>query len=205
MSRNPASLTAEQRKAIRRSMVPAGAIRVAHKAGLYEIYLYTNRQGRSAAVAFRGKAIKPAFRYQFLREADRIHRCKTFADAQESAAAERAQRRANRKSGHSLQVGAVLRSVWGYDQTNVDYYEVTALRGTTMVEVREIAAQTESTGMMQGRCMPIPGQYIGEPKRRRVNGDMVRISDCQRAHLMQPMAHAGGRPIYEASHWSNDH
>jgi hypothetical protein len=43
-------------------------------------------------------------------------------------------------------VGDILESSWGYDQTNVDYYQVTKVKGK-MVEIREIGAQTvpEST------------------------------------------------------------
>lgn len=38
---------------------------------------------------------------------------------------------------HSLKVGDILSASWGYEQTNVDFYQVIALKGKTMVTVKE--------------------------------------------------------------------
>lgn len=39
---------------------------------------------------------------------------------------------------HPLEVGDILDSSWGYDQTNVDFYEVIALNGKTFVTVEKV-------------------------------------------------------------------
>ena len=168
--RNPASLTEAQRNEIRRAMLPAGAIRAAHKRGLWTVFLYTNPRGMICAAAFAGKAIKPAFRAGFTTEALRVQHCADFARRMERAEEEKRARRAARNSGHQLKAGDVLSSVWGYDQTNVDYYEVTRLIGKTMVEVRKIACESKADAWMQGEMVPVPGSYIGEPKRRKADG-----------------------------------
>ena len=103
--------------------------------------------------------------------------------------------------GHTLEVGDVLRAVWGYDQTNVDYYEVTKKIGRSMVEVREISGHSEDTGWMQGNCAPCPGAYVGKPKRCRPSGDAVRIRH-RYASKIAPTAIIGGKPMYGVDHWT---
>lgn len=118
---------------------------------------------------------------------------------------DRARRAERAEQPHELAVGDVLRAMWGYDQTNVDYYEVTRLIGKSMVEVREIGALSENTGDMQGDCAPSPGHYIGEPQRCRPSGRSVRIDSVRTASKIEPKAVIAGKPIYGASHWTAYH
>lgn len=59
---------------------------------------------------------------------------------------------------HSLRVGDILRSSWGYDQTNVNFYEVTAVTAKS-VKLRPIESNVRETGVMCGRSTPCPGEY----------------------------------------------
>lgn len=93
----------------------------------------------------------------------------------------------------------------GYEQTNIDYYEVVQLVGFQTIEYRQIAGQSEATGDMQGVSVPAPGHYIGEAKRARVstygNRDSIRVSSCAIASKMT--AHTvGGVRCYPASSWT---
>lgn len=72
---------------------------------------------------------------------------------------------------HQLLVHDILMASWGYDQTNIDYYQVTKLIGAQTVEIRKIAAKTTPTGSMCGECYPLIDQFIGEPMKKRVLGD----------------------------------
>jgi len=79
---------------------------------------------------------------------------------------------------HGLKVGDVLAASWGYEQTNVNYYEVTALRGRRSVEVREIGQKLTQSGFMSGYCTPEKGAYIGEPMVKRVTeNDSIKVQD----------------------------
>ena len=54
-----------------------------------------------------------------------------------------------------LNVGDVFRSVWGYEQTNVDYYQVIGFKGKKTVLLREIKrTNIEFTHYEQGHCVP---------------------------------------------------
>jgi hypothetical protein len=60
------------------------------------------------------------------------------------------------------QVGDILVCSWGYDQTNVDYYEVVAVKGSTCT-IREIGARVVDGGRGSERVAPVAGAFIGEP------------------------------------------
>jgi len=97
-----------------------------------------------------------------------------------------------------LVVNDVLSSSWGYDQTNVDFYQVTRLVGKCMVELRQIGSAREYTGGMSGTCTPCMNQFLTnkEPMRKRViySGDAVRISSFATASKWD------GRPQYFSSY-----
>jgi len=67
---------------------------------------------------------------------------------------------------HPFKVDDIFYDTWGYEQTNVDFYQITRTteKSIWMREIgREIVA---STGFMQGKVMPIKGAFTGEEKRK---------------------------------------
>lgn len=134
------------------------------------VYLVDNGF-KPVAMGFAGKADKPTFHLSFRtpeRRAEYITQWFSGLEAQDKA---RADRKAQRKAfKHGLTVGALLSTSWGYDQTNVEFFQVTALIGSSMVEIREIAQESEDTGYMSGKCVPVRGKFIGKPRRKRVLG-----------------------------------
>jgi len=202
---HPASMTTEQRDKARRAFIAGDitdVIRGENKA--FAIFHYTNPSGALCALAFAGKAIKPAFRYRFRSAKLREQHCNEWAGRVMLAAATTTERRVARNQAHTLAIGDVLISMWGYEQTNVDYYEVIELHGRTQVTLRQIARRTEVTGDMQGDCAPVPGQFIGEPSRRRVDGahNAVRFSSFERASKVEPLATVDGVRIWPVEHWT---
>jgi hypothetical protein len=109
------------------------------------------------------------------------------------------------KPKHDVKVGDIFQCSWGYDQTNIDYYEVTRVMAS-MVEVREIAATREETAWLQGECVPAPGHYIGEPMRKRVavygSGPCIRIYSFASAYRIKPTAVVDGVKTFPVSNWS---
>ena len=69
---------------------------------------------------------------------------------------------------HTVKVGDLFKCSWGYDQTNIDYYQVTKLLGQTMVEIRPIAQTGTQDGWLQGTCSPAKDKFIGGPIRKKV-------------------------------------
>lgn len=124
--------------------------------------------GAPYALAFSGKRSKPDWHYRFQTVERRASKIAEHAESRRAHARYRAEQKAKRAAPHTLKVGDLLKTSWGYDQTNVEFFEVVALVGVSMVEVREIADERESTGWETGTATPTPGVYVGKPFRRRV-------------------------------------
>jgi hypothetical protein len=76
---------------------------------------------------------------------------------------------------HSLQVGDILVDEWGYDQTNVDFYVVEELQGTSfvkfaMVEQVELI-NTINNDYMECKVVPNVDNIVGRTKRRKADED----------------------------------
>jgi hypothetical protein len=130
------------------------------------------------AAAFGGKRAKPDWHYSFRTKEQMMEKINEYLASAHATAEYKKERAAQRKAHkRGLKVGDVLMNMWGYDQTNVDYYQVTRLVGKCSVEIREIAAvNTEDTGWMQGKCRPDKDNFVGEPMVKRVGeGDSVKI------------------------------
>lgn len=185
----------------RSSYVPAGAREFTFDHGV--AYLYESSQGKRYAIGFRGRAQSPSFHYSFRSDESRTEFVNAWADKLIAMASDSARRRAERSQFvHTLKVGDVLMSMWGYDQTNIDYYQVTKLIGKRQVEIRQIARQSEGTLSMQGISVPNVSTFIGEPMRKLVGErNQVKVSSCAYASPLEYTEVAGVR-CYTAHTWT---
>jgi len=77
-----------------------------------------------------------------------------------------------------IEVGTILYTSWGYDQTNVEFFEVIATT-KAMVVLQKIGTNYSSTGDMTGTVTPNRTSRFEEPIRRKVSKcGTVRIDDC---------------------------
>lgn len=154
-------------------------------------------------IGFAGRSQKRAFGYRFKTTERRDSYLADWIASQEAKAAAKALAKAERNAPHSLKQGDVLYTSWGYDQTNVDFYQVTAVVGTHTVEVCEIAAEViETEGMMAGKKVPLVGTFIGEAKRYRANArNTIRIcSSCSASPL--DFEEVAGVRVYRGQYFS---
>ena len=61
---------------------------------------------------------------------------------------------------HDLKVGDILYSSWGYDQTNIDFYQVTAV-GVHSVKIREIEQKVVGGSTGSDLVTAEPGKFKG--------------------------------------------
>lgn len=184
--------------------IPEGASKAVSKDGFCVVYYGKTESGRLWAMGFHGKASKPDFYNSFKTEEQRARICSQYFANWADAQARKEKRKAEKKAfKHSLVVGSILKTSWGYDQTNIEYFEVTKLIGEKMVEVREIAQEKESTGFMSGDCVPVPGKYIGQPLRKRVlEGNRVDIHGGYGYADLETPVEVAGVKVYKAGHWT---
>lgn len=99
---------------------------------------------------------------------------------------------------HPLQIGSILYSSWGYDQTNIDFYQVIELIGTSTVVLRELAQEqiTGSNDHFSGKTKAKPNFFIDEPFRKRADAQgRVRINSITHARPWD------GVPLYYSSYY----
>lgn len=191
--------------------IPKSAVSVASKKSPAIAYLYVSSGGRFCAIGYFGKAEKSSFNYGWRDLAKRnayVAQWLQSCDARVAAKQVRqAEEKAKRAEGHKLVLGSVLRSMWGCDQTNVDYYQVVALRGKRQVVIRAIGAEAvdSPTLSMQGQSVPLKDSFKGPEMIKSVSsrGDSVRIASYASAYLMEPVKSAGGLELgFKPSHWT---
>lgn len=165
-------------------------------------YVYNDAKGRPCVVAFIGRARKPSGRYYFNSEQRREAYVRQIFDRARERAQYKAERAAEKKAFvNPYKVGDIFRSSWGYDQTNIDYFECVAVAGS-MLTVRELRQDTESDGWLTGKCVPLPGEYRGEPKRVRAQPCGFKSPIYGWASFVEPQMIAGIK-TYDASSWSS--
>ena len=145
------------------------------------VYLWTRKDEALGAMMFTGKRQKPTFRHIFTSIKSRTAYVTDRLGGYAGDYQRNEERRARMKQ-RNLKVGDILDAQWGYDQTNVDFYQVTGLIGSTMVEVRKIASEeTRKDDSMSKWVKPVKDQFIGEPLRRKCLDDAVNVDDVRRA------------------------
>lgn len=67
----------------------------------------------------------------------------------------------------TAKVGDILYASWGYEQTNVDFYEVVEVSGQSAT-IRKISRHVVADHTYSVDVMPNPGSFVGAPKKKRV-------------------------------------
>jgi hypothetical protein len=180
---------------------PVQTITIKNAAKGCKAELYTSMDAFCVRL-IRSKRVKNPVCYRFKVAANRANYVSAWINDQIKAEQSRVERKNNQvKLQTNVKLGDVFRSSWGYDQTNVDYYQVTKLIGKTMVEIREIAQDRFDTTSMSGKCIPVADDFISEPIRKKFNGNYIKISSCQFAYLEDHEVVAGCK-IYKGTHFS---
>lgn len=163
--------------------IPAGSAKVEDRHSDAVAYAYTTKDGLPAAIVYCGRREKSVWHHRFSKPEVRERHVAAFFEARRSHAKFKAEQAAKRAAqGRGLDVGDIVYTSWGYEQTNTEFFQITALIGKAMVELREIAqAREDSTCWMQWRATPEAGRFVGEPIRRVAKAGSVRIDDVRHA------------------------
>lgn len=165
----------------------------------YEII--TNPTFNSLEVYFEGKpgeAIRAALKALKFRWNNKKMCWYGFADREEvmracegekveTAATKKPATKKEKKNKFGVKVGDYFSICWGYEQTNVDFFQVIALVGETSVRIREVnppIIEEEATGPMAAdRVYKLDKTKILEPSHYSVfikdqeNGDLKRVKE----------------------------
>lgn len=102
---------------------------------------------------------------------------------------------------YGVKVGDLFSCSWGYDQTNVDFFQVVALAGTSSVKVRAVCPEVDAVDweapLAIDRSYKVPESGELLPARRSIfikdteGGDLKRLSEC----------YDGGACFYIGNHY----
>lgn len=80
------------------------------------------------------------------------------------------------RTNHGYEIGDLIYCNWGYDQTNIDFYEVVShtkstitLRPVAVILAPGYAPPTDGPAYSEP-VVPAPGQFTGKPIRKRPRG-----------------------------------
>lgn len=169
--------------------VPEGA-QALTRPGLNAVVYLT---GEKSALAYRGRARKSAWNFGFTSTSDRDQYIERYFESlQRLEAPKRERAEALAAFRTSLKAGDILFGTWGYEQTNVDYYQVLEVipsgRSVRICKLRS-ARQERGIGAMSGVEVPIPDAFDGQPMVKRVTpGERCKLD---RASLSK----WDGRPV----------
>lgn len=184
----------------RESHIPSKAsnrIRIAAKDSSLVVYVF-DYTDRPYSIGFRGCSNKPLWHGRHKSNEDRQkYVAKWFSSIAASEKTHndyKAKNREQRKAAHTLKVGDILYTSWGYEQTNVGWYQVTKIVTDKTVEIRKIAGDyDESNGWLSGKTMPKKDHFVGDAFRKRVSSrNTIAIDSYATAYLWE------GQPV----HWS---
>ncbi len=128
------------------------------------IIYYTEKNGAFYAIAYSGKRSKPDFNYKFKSEQSLETHISCYLKTLIERERSKIERKEKRLSfEHSLKIGDILYCSWGYDQTNIDFYQVIGLIGKH-VKIKEINSSMPKgeEGFMTGHVIPIKDSFTND-------------------------------------------
>lgn len=111
-------------------------------------------------MGFSGRSDKPRFYYSFSSIERRDKYINEFLKNQKLIVERKAKEKEELKNKiHSAKVGDIFYTSWGYDQTNINFYEVIEVKTEKSVVFQEICSNIIETGFMCGESTPIKGHF----------------------------------------------
>jgi hypothetical protein len=170
--------------------IPTGAVEKLYPEVNAVVYL----TGEKGAIGYTGKANTHSFHYGFQTPARRDEYIANWMEGLKKKQVTKAQKQEERKLPHTLVVGDIMVYSWGYDQTNIDFYQVISVTPKT-VKVQKIYGQAVdgSEGFMCCNVVPVKSKFISKEvltKKVDKNGYASMSFGC--------MSKWDGRPRYQS-------
>jgi len=132
------------------------------------------------AAGFSGKKDKADFYYRFSNKDKFDHYVDKYINAIKSDIESKLKYKEEKKNKakavyDNLNIGDVIYTSWGYDQTNIDFYQVTGKFGSNSLKIRElddkdVPEADNGISPMAGKKIPIKDKFTDVEKTIRVMG-----------------------------------
>lgn len=159
---------------IKTRLIPSGATEVKSDVGTAVVYIWEEYNKHKEkmmylAMAYQGKRKKHDFYLNFRSVESRERYYKSWMTQIDKRDADRAkQKGANKLHKHPYKVGDILCGSWGYNQTNVSWYQVIKTTKKT-ITLRELRGKTVQhlEGGFAARVVPIKDAFASEREIRK--------------------------------------
>ena len=175
--------------------IPDGAkeIKDSKSSAVVYVYQYDN-MAKFFAIGYSATRKNHDFHYYYPTEADRNSKLESFFDAVRTTEAEKERRKQERKNtpDHDIKQGELFYESWGYDQTNINFYQVVKTLPKS-VYIREVASTVVEDLASQELVEPVSDHFIGKEMIKRVNN--VGTDYCLRMTSFSTAFTWSGKPL----------
>jgi hypothetical protein len=149
-------------------------------------------QKNLSALCHSDKTKKPIWHYRFKNMDQMFNHIKKTINERIEHKKQINDRKEEAKQPHSYKVGDFIDCVWGYDQTNVDFYLVTQVVSNHSIRVAKVRQSfTEQNGVYGDKVIPT-NEIIGKERLKRVGkNNRVRITSFSIGSKWD------GKPLYQ--------
>ena len=127
-----------------------------------EIVTFTfKKNGMPGVLVWKGKQAKPIQYYRFASVEKQMAHVKSVIESEVKEMEAKKELSAKKKAAVCpYKVGDILTGSWGYDQTNVDAFQVTALKGKSVV-LKSIGCEiVDAVSGMSCHVMPVKNNFV---------------------------------------------
>lgn len=148
--------------------------------GLITVYTYTNKEGEICAIAYKGKSNKALFCNRFHNERQRKNKIFSTVTQYNAEFLRKKEDQENKQSFiNSIKVDDIFYSSWGYEQTNVCFYQVVEKKGSKVI-FKKIGQKYDYTSDMSGKTTPNLNDFIEDEKYTKIiRSTYLKINDCE--------------------------
>ncbi|WP_051350428.1 hypothetical protein [Dyadobacter alkalitolerans] len=146
-------------------------------------------------IAYQGRSTKAVIRRHF-KSLDELNKCyhSLVNKAMETNKINSDRdKRQQEKNAREIQPGAIFYTSWGYDQTNIEFFQIIDVKGAKVL-VREINQDKQYDDSDRGKTSGIKDDFKGETFSLRIGKYGMKLN--QRRHLSK----WDGKPLYWSSY-----
>jgi hypothetical protein len=130
-------------------------------------------KAKAKKIVSKAKFPKPEFYYRFKNYENMIAFCEDYILKIEKQQAEKERIKNEKKKAvsdfkHNFYEGQILYSSWGYEQTNLSYYQIIAFKGKSVILQKIFKKEVSQTSWASAMCEPVKNSFIGEPFIKRI-------------------------------------
>lgn len=167
-----------------------------------DFVVYMNKEKKNA-IAYTGRKVKRDFFYKFETVEKMEDYCLKWALKTAKyfdKINEEKERTKNIVASDHFKIGDIVFNSWGWEQTNIDYYQVVEITGKK-IKVMELMEEREETGFMSGHSVPKKDNFVKDGKHYLLSlkfyGDQVYIVNPESFYYFRKW---DGSPKYWSSY-----